>query len=375
MTIPVLEVFLWWLTWVCFFSILAFEIVTRYRAFRRRRRIEKDLSLAVAQEVKAVRAEMERQTSAPAPTAAGPKKPEEGSAAAVDTDPLPIKRLRLRAVERQDRRIGEILLANQFITREELDKALEHQKKYGGSITQHLLHFGCIDEKQLAQCLSSQFKVPYLPLESYEISDEIVQAIPVDIAEKYWVMPVDRQGDSLMVAMIDPLDTDVIKELEKLTGLEIIPFVGIISEIVSALRLYYKILSKDKTSQLMKSPPFFIDTKTYTGVERRRAIRYRAKIDIRFPLHGRYITSQTVDISRGGFAFVADEPIELGTVFTLEINLPREVSPLPISAVTQVVRSIPLEGKGFHLGVKTLKISQQENNLILTYASKHRDND
>jgi hypothetical protein len=72
---------------------------------------------------------------------------------------------------------------------------------------------------------------------------------------------------------------------------------------------------------------------------------------------------------------MADEPIELGTLLTLEINLPREVSPLPISAVTQVVRSIPLEGQGFHLGVKTLKISKEENNLILTYASKHREND
>jgi hypothetical protein len=178
-----------------------------------------------------------------------------------------------------------------------------------------------------------------------------------------------------MVAMIDPMDTEVIKELEKLTGLEIIPFVGIISEIVSALRLYYKILSKDQASRLMKFPPFFIDTKTYTGVERRQAIRYRAKIDIRFPLQGRYITSHTVDVSRGGFAFMADEPIELGTLLTLEINLPREVSPLPISAVAQVVRSIPLEGQGFHLGVKTLKISKEENNLILTYASKHREND
>jgi hypothetical protein len=158
-----------------------------------------------------------------------------------------------------------------------------------------------------------------------------------------------------------------------MTGLEIIPFVGIISEIVSALRLYYKIFSKDDASRIMRVPPFFIDTKTYTGIERRQAIRYRARIDIRFPLRGRYIATQTVDVGRGGFAFIAAKPIELGTMLTLEINLPRELSPLPISAVTQVVRCVPQGKRRFQLGVKTLKISQTENNLIVSYAAKHRE--
>ena len=356
MPISLLEVFLWAISGICFLSVFVIRMVERRR-----------LSQAPPQAAQA-----------PAtPAAAQPPAEVTGGAPAqapvLSEEPMPIKKLRQRAMERQDRRIGEILMARQFITKEELEKALEHQKRYGGSVTQYLLHFGCIDEKQLALCLSSQFKVPYLPLDAYEISDEIVQSIPVDIAEKYWVMPVDRQGDSLMVAMIDPLDKEVIKDLERMTGLEIIPFVGIISEIVSALRLYYKIFSKDDASRIMKAPPFFIDTKTYTGIERRQAIRYRAAIDIRFPLGRRYVTTRTVDVSRGGFAFIADRPIELGTMLTLEINLPREVSPLPISTVTQVVRCIPQAKRRFQLGVRTLKISKEENNLIISYAAKHRE--
>jgi len=357
---------LWATCGVCFLAVFAIEIVMRYNSDESRRKREKEARRQPPPESPAV--VMVQRTSETAPAQESEK--EQGEPAPPG-EPMPIKKLRQRALERQDKRIGEILMHRNFITREDLDKALDHQKRYGGSITQYLLHFGCIDEKQLAQCLSSQFKVPYLPLDAYEISDEIVQSIPVDMAEKYWVMPVDRQGNALMVAMIDPLDTQVIKDLEKMTGLEIIPFVGIISEIVAALRLYYKILSKDNSSKIMKAPPFFIDTKTYTGTERRRAIRYRAGIDIRYPLGGRYFTTRTMDVSRGGFGFLASASLELGALLTVEINLPREISPLPISAVTQVVRCAR-EKKYYLIGVRMLKISKEENNLIINYASRHR---
>ena len=119
-----------------------------------------------------------------------------------------------------------------------LDKALAYQSQCGGSVTQYLLAYGYIDERQLAQCLCTQFGVPYLPLTSYDISEEIIKLVPVDIAQKYWLIPVDRRGDSLMVVMIDPLDTKATKELEDITGYKVMPFVGIISEIVEALEIY-----------------------------------------------------------------------------------------------------------------------------------------
>jgi len=366
-TISLLEALLWAVSGLCFLCSVVLQVMERRQESRAAAPAVAPSAEAVVASI-ALKREAAPAAVAPAQKAGGPA----GLPSTVEEEPLPIKKLRQRAVERQDRRIGEILLAKGYVTKEELDKALEHQKQYGGSVTQYLLYLGCIDEKQLAQCLSAQFKVPYLPLDAYEIAADIVQAIPVDIAEKYWVMPVDRQGDALMVAMIDPLDQEVIKDLERMTGLEIIPFVGIISEIVSALQLYYKILAKDGASKIMKAPPFFIDTKTYKGIERRQAIRYKAKIDIQFPLAGRYVATQTVDVSRGGFAFIAEQPIELGTKLTLEINLPREVSPLPISAVTEVVRCVPEAKDRFQLGVRTLKISREENNLIVSYAAKHR---
>ena len=276
--------------------------------------------------------------------------------------------------EEEKKRIGEILLENNFITKEVLDKALEHQKQYGGTITQFLLHYGYIDEKNLASCLSEQFNIPYLPLSAYDIADEIIKLVPSDIAEKYWLMPIDKQGDSLMVVMIDPLDSKVISQLEELTGLKIKPFVGIISEIAAALQIYYKIIVRDSKSQLFKMPPFFVDTKIYKGAERRDSIRYNARIDVKFPLEGRYKNSRTTNVSRDGFAFESEEAVEqIGTIITLEIDLPQKYCLLPITAVVQIVRCVSQKNNKFQIGVKTLKISKHELGMIIDYAVHHSE--
>jgi hypothetical protein len=268
--------------------------------------------------------------------------------------------------EKKKKMIGEILLENKLITSEILNKAIKHQKESGGSITQYLLHYGFIDERHLAQCLSSQFEVPYLPVTAYDISDDVIKLVPVDIAEKYWLIPVDKRGDTLIVAMIDPLDRKVITELEKHTGLNVIPFVGIISEISEALRNYYKV-----SSIAEKTPSFFIETRDYKGLERRASIRYAIELEVHFPVEGYYKKSKTFDISRDGFAFESELIIPVGTVLMLEITLACEYSPLPISAITKVVRCVRLQDNKFEIGVKTLKIAPQDIEIIINYASVH----
>lgn len=263
------------------------------------------------------------------------------------------------------KKIGDILLEQKLITKDVLDKALEHQKQYGGNITQYLLHHQHINQQQLAQCLCAQFGVPYLPLESYSITKDIIDLIPTDIAQKYWVLPVDRNGDVLTVVMIDPLDSKAIKELEDFTGLRVVPFVGIISEILFALQSHYKLFIKDKQ---VKPPQFFVTAKTYVGAERRASIRYQTKIAIQFSFNNRNIKSQTFDVCRDGFGLRLRKSIPIGTILTMEIKLPKDVSPLPIAAVTQVVRCVQRTNSSFEIGVKILKIAKSDINMIINYA-------
>ena len=274
--------------------------------------------------------------------------------------------------KREKRKIGDILLENHFVSKDILDKALEHQKVYGTSLTQYLLHFGYIDEKQLAHCLSSQFGVPYLPLESYNISKEIISLIPPDIAEKYWIVPVDRQGDILTIVMIDPLNEHIIKELEQHTGLKIIPFVGIISEVLASLQTYYKVYLKDKKAE---APFFMVNHKNYVGAERRTSIRYRTSIDIQYPVQGSYLKSHTIDVSRGGFLFRSKVAVPVGSILPLEINLPPEVNDMPILAVTKVVRCASTKDDDFSIGLMLLKISKQDIDIIVNYAVEHHEDE
>lgn len=365
MNISFLESFLWNVTWLCFLAAIVVKILSGRRQPGPEAPAEKTtLSSVEAREIESrvfgLVEPLPAQESAVRPEVPPPSGFASGSPES-EAD----------ARSRNDKRVVQILWERRIITREIWDKAIDHQKRNGGTLVQFLLQYGYVNEKQLAQCVSSQFKIPYLPLGAYEISDETVKAIPVDIAEKYWVMPVEKQGRTLMVVMINPLDTQVIKELEEITGLDIVPFVGIISEISAALRSYYQIFVRDQEAPASKAPVYFIDTKAYTGAERRKSVRYNAKIDVSFPIEGRYKKSKTFNVSREGFAFPCDESLPVGTVLTLEVNLPTGYSPLPISAVTQVVRCIQRQGGVFEIGVRILKISKQEVGIIVNYASRH----
>lgn len=278
----------------------------------------------------------------------------------------------LRVIRDQKKgKIGEILLANNFITRDILDKALKYKEEFGGNITQYLLTYGFINERQLAQCLCTQFAIPYLPVSDYKIPDEIIKLVPVDMAEKYWLVPVERIGNLLTVVMADLLDTKAIKVIEEITGCRVHPFVGILSEIIEALENYYKVIITEKGLRDKATAPFFIDTQTYKGPERREAIRFKAKIDVYFPVEGYYKKSKTRDVSRTGFLFESESALTIGSFIPLQIDLPREFTPLPITAVVQVIRVTPLENNNFGIGVKIIKISREEIDTILKYASTH----
>jgi hypothetical protein len=193
--------------------------------------------------------------------------------------------------------------------------------------------------------------------------------VPVDIAEKYWLIPVEKTGNFLMVAMADPFDTRAIQEIEKITGCLVQPFVSILSEIMDALEAYYKVAVKEKYTKGKITAPFFVDTEAYKGLERRDSIRFKAAIDIYYPLDGFYKSSKTKDVSKGGFLFESDAALTIGALIPLQIDLPGEISPLPITAIVQVIRITALENKKFEIGTKIIKISKQELDIILDYAS------
>ncbi len=137
------------------------------------------------------------------------------------------------------KKIGEVLIERSVITREQLDKALAKQKESGGMIGQVLIQLGFVNETEIALALTAQYGFPYLPLESYEIDKNLMQIIPVDIARQYCLIPIDRIGNALTLAMADPTNMKAIDDVEQLTRCVVQSFVSTPSDIRKAIDKYY----------------------------------------------------------------------------------------------------------------------------------------
>ena len=116
-------------------------------------------------------------------------------------------------------RIGEMLLAQKYITREQLEQALETQKTTGKRLGRTLVDLGYMPEERLIEILSRQFEVPYVKLENFAIDQNAYSYLPEDLCKAYKVVPLfvsktddDRRitRESLTLAMTDPTNMRVI---------------------------------------------------------------------------------------------------------------------------------------------------------------------
>jgi type IV pilus assembly protein PilB len=100
-------------------------------------------------------------------------------------------------------KLGQLLLNNHIITEEQLEQALDLQNKEGGRLGSNLIKLGYLTEEKLVAFLSQQFGVPAINLSEYEIDTSLTKFVPVDVAQKYLILPVARVGATLTVAMVD----------------------------------------------------------------------------------------------------------------------------------------------------------------------------
>lgn len=113
------------------------------------------------------------------------------------------------------KRLGEILLEEKVITEGQLGEALKKQKLEGGFLGKVLVELGYIAEPVLVNFLVKQFKIPHINLMDYEVSDELVQMLPKEICLKYSLLPIDKLGKILTIAMVDPLDMEALQKVKE----------------------------------------------------------------------------------------------------------------------------------------------------------------
>ncbi len=137
------------------------------------------------------------------------------------------------------KQLGELLVERKIIKESELQKALQIQKEKGGLLGNILVLLGFATEEQIAQALTTQYGFPYLPLKNYEIDHEVVKLIPRNVAEQYALIAIDKVGNSLTVAMANPLNLHAIEDVELITNCKVQTFVSTQSDIKETIKKYY----------------------------------------------------------------------------------------------------------------------------------------
>jgi type IV pilus assembly protein PilB len=135
--------------------------------------------------------------------------------------------------------IAAMLLQEGFVTSEQIAKAHARQKANGHKLGYNLIELGFVEAATITMMLERQFRVRGVDLGSLEVEPAVLKLIPVEIATKYEVFPVRREGNAIVLAMGDPTDWTVIDDLKFLTGYEIEPVVADEFSIVEAIAAHY----------------------------------------------------------------------------------------------------------------------------------------
>lgn len=139
-----------------------------------------------------------------------------------------------------NKKLGDGLLERGVITEEQLQEALAVQSKKGGLIGEVLVALGFVSEIEIAQTLTAIYGFPYLPLNNYEINSDIIAVVPARVARQYVLIPVDKFGANITLAMADPLNIQAIEDIEMISGCNVQTFISTASDIKAAIDRYYK---------------------------------------------------------------------------------------------------------------------------------------
>ena len=140
-------------------------------------------------------------------------------------------------------KLGELLLKEKLITPDQLNEALKSQVIFGIKLGSSLIELGFISDQQLCRFLSSKLGVPAVsPRDMSSVSPTVLALVPVELAQKYRVVPIRADGKKLALAMADPTDFKAIDEVAFVTGCVILPHIVPDVRITAALAKHYQIL-------------------------------------------------------------------------------------------------------------------------------------
>ena len=138
------------------------------------------------------------------------------------------------------RRLGELLVAQHRISHGDLDKALAEQSRTREKLGAILVRMRLLSEDELVEFLARHYGVRSIAVPE-AVDPELLGLVPAAISKKHELIPVERNGNSLIVAMSDPTNLAAIDDVAFLTGLRVAPCIAAPSVIRRAIERWYRL--------------------------------------------------------------------------------------------------------------------------------------
>lgn len=152
---------------------------------------------------------------------------------------LGVRRAPMEAMRVAYKRLGDLLVSIGLISEDDLNRALDLQKKTNKRLGKVLTEYNIISERQLIEALELQLGVEFIDLSKTPIAPDMARAVPKNIAKKHGVVPVRMAKDDVYLAMSDPLNFVAIEEVKHITHKRVVPMIATADAVDRAIITLY----------------------------------------------------------------------------------------------------------------------------------------
>lgn len=154
-------------------------------------------------------------------------------------------------MNKDKKKLGDLLVENGMLTEEQLIEALKYQRKNELRLGDALVELGLITHEALIEVLEFQLGIPHVDLYKFRIDEKVINILDGALAKRFSVFPLKLAKDTLTLAMVDPLDIVAIDEISRITGYNVEPVIAAPGEIQRVLDQQYGI--KESVDKVIKN--------------------------------------------------------------------------------------------------------------------------
>ncbi len=139
--------------------------------------------------------------------------------------------------------LGEMLIEAGLLSNYQLARALAEQKAHGGRMGKILNNLGYVTEEGVIGVLGKQIGIEYKDLAGVIVEPEMIRIIPEAMARRHQILPLSKEGETLTIAMVDPLDVFAVDDVTRVTGCEVVIVISKAADMLAAIERNYSELS------------------------------------------------------------------------------------------------------------------------------------